>query len=105
PLRRQEQRVRRSADRDGVEILREEALEKGRRVGAPHGNDVTIHSGQNGWFHRDQLSVGARRAAAAAAVNNAWALLRHSSDSSAGDESATMPAPAWSVARPSRHTI
>ena len=48
---------------------------------------------------------GARPRAAAAAVSNARALLWHSWSSSAGIESATIPAPAWTLAWPSRQTI
>ena len=85
---------RRVADRDRVEVLRQQALQERRRVGtATRRRRSRSMRATNGVAHRISSRVERAAAAAAAAVSNACALLRHSRSSSAGTESATIPAP------------
>ncbi len=87
---------------DRVEVLRQQALQERARVGAVDGDDAGSEVEPAAVAHdcssNAGMRVGGSRCAAAAAVSNACALFRHSRSSSAGSESATIPAPACSVA-------
>src|SRR5947207_15539488 len=110
-----------SAVADRVEVGRDEALEVRPRLrardqhraafggvdharGRPEGFELVPHA-HGIPLPVSSVSSGTRRCAAAAAVNNALALLWHSRFSSSGSESATTPAPAATLARPSRQSI
>src|SRR3954467_14778990 len=93
--------MRGAPDGDSVEILRYEALQERRGLGSFDDDEITRNLGLERCTHVSPKS----RWAAAAAVSNARALFRHSRSSSSGTESATIPAPACSVARPSRQNI
>ena len=106
-LRLQQQRVRALADRDRIEILRQQALEERRRVGTRH------HHRRRDRCERRTVGVigispsrsgqaGARRPLQSTTPAPCCGI---PSASSSATESATIPAPAWSVAWPSRHTI
>ena len=113
PLRRQQQAVHRVAVGHRVEVGRHQRLEEGERVGAADHDEAAVGAvhprvagAQRGEVLGQGLThaptsrspSGARRRAAAAAVSSARALLWHSRSSSAGTESATMPAPACTLA-------
>ena len=98
----------RVADRQRGHVLAELALEEGRGVGPGDRDDVAGGPGDGG-VHARSVPAWARlaavmRRAAGTAASRARALLWHSRSSCSGTESATMPAPAWTEARPSgRH--
>ena len=121
-VRRQQQGARALAVDHGIEIGRHQRLEERERIRAGDEHRATIGTVDDpgaraqelelvDWRHQvpalsiGEGRVGRGRGMPAAAVSNARALFRHSRSSSAATESATIPAPACTLAWPLRHTM
>src|SRR5262245_65757651 len=98
----QEQRGDRLAVVDRVEVLRDDGLQEAGGIGPAHDHEAPRAAVEDDGLGHNS---GSSSRAAANAVSNAFALLEHSRSSSAAIESATMPAPACTLAWPSCHTI